>query len=230
MPNWCEFSMHVAGRKENVALFIKILNYDHEKLALPRVHDIEIMNYEMYGLRSKVYLIGICAWSVYTCMLPGDYTYYNDYLKEMGTVYEHELHYHKYPQPAFEPDDDHKKITNILVLSKMLELSIEIYGKETGMGFCEYYKIVNGEIVQERTGDYQEYAVFDYKDYESMKQDYVSNGWNFNITPEDFEYAKKENTYAVVADFEEEDTIPIKPEQEKVLMCRPVRDGERRLE
>lgn len=229
MPNWCEFSMHVVGRRENVALFVQILKYEHEKLALPRVHDVEVMNCEEYGLRSKVYLIGICAWSAYSCMLPGEWTYYNDYLKEMGTVYDHELHYHKYPKLPFEPDD-HKKITNILVLSKMLELSIEIYTKETGMGFCEYYKIVNGEIVQERTGNYQEYAVFDYKDYKSMQDDYVNNGWNFNITPEDFEYAKKENTYAIVADFEEEDTIPIKPEQERVLMCRPVQDDERRLE
>ena len=124
--------------------------------------------FETYVNRSKdelnaSYISGYCAWSVYSCMFKGDYTYYNDFLKDYGNRYIGFM-------GTTLPDE-----------SRRLNLKIEVYSEEPGLAFMEHFLIDNGEILiedcvdveyehildenGEETGEYEIIGGFEEDDY-----------------------------------------------------------------
>lgn len=122
MPNYCDFNMHVRGRKEDIDEFIGVmLDYD-----LPR-HFWRVFEAEQTLCHTDennmtvVYIDGYCAWSVYTCMCTGVHTYANDVAEERRTSLQKE--------------------------SERLNLDIEVYSDEPGVGFQEHYLYKNGKEI-----------------------------------------------------------------------------------
>lgn len=96
------------------------------------------------------YITGYCAWSVYSCMFKGDYTYYDRFIKENYN--------NKYIgfKGTTLPDE-----------SKNLNLKIEVYSEESGCAFMEHFLIDNGEILIEDCVDIEYEEVLDEKGRET---------------------------------------------------------------
>lgn len=189
MPNYCHYEMKIVGiRKENIEDFIKIMksNYDYNTMEFEyerhmggRVFEAKDNGIEETGNGLyETYISGYCAWSILCCMFDGAFTYYRNLME-------------KYK--------DRCRSTTIPIESKRLNLDIEIYSEESGMGFQEHYLVRKGDVEIEDCIDYGEYDITDFKtkaeaeeklnteitDEEWEKEDYISRGgfenWEFAI-------------------------------------------------
>ncbi len=160
MPNYCYFDMVVTGRKDNVNEFIRIMQNDYTKTHMFRIFEAEVYEREDVGLMSQVKLFGNCAWSVASCMLDGPITYYNDYI---DAIRRHPERY-----VGFGPG------THLRELSQKLKLAIEVYSEECGMCFCEWYYFKNGEFLEDQVGNYEEFPLSEYEDYQQFVADWRS--------------------------------------------------------
>ena len=131
MANWCDFRMMVRGKSENVDVFYKYLtDYDNSPKYFARIFDANIDSEDMDENGTKTMkLNGDCAWSVYSCMCEGKYTYYTD------------------------SHDSDSKLTCLREATKELQLEVEIRSEEPGMGFWEHIHYKNGESLCDDTGD-----------------------------------------------------------------------------
>lgn len=174
MPNLCIGFMNVRGRADCVDEFIAILQADYSYCK-----NIENNNFtwcvdpknfshiphffrvfEAYLACDPVYHSAIykavtinieVAWSVHTCMFPGDFTYYN----------------------TFQIDHFNEHFgSNILIESKRLQLEIEIWSYESGMGFQEHYKICSGVLVKEEEFNFKTFWLKDYSNYSEFKKEF----------------------------------------------------------
>ena len=175
MPNYCYANIIVRGRKDCVDEFYNILCADYSYYKknkdgtidyasnewctdpenfshIPhffRIFDAEEWESNDLSAVYKCSQIDIeCAWSVFTCMFPGTWTYYD----------------------KFETDHHGNHFgTHILEVSKRLQLEIEIWSKEEGMEFQEHYKICSGILVINETYDIQTYDLsnINYEQYKS---------------------------------------------------------------
>lgn len=102
-------------------------NSDKHFFRVDSVHEEKTVEVKGDGKIAK-YLHGVCAWSVYSCMMPGTYTYYFDAISGV------------HGELALE------HATNLLLASEELGLDIEVYSKEPGVGFAEHYLIKQGEL------------------------------------------------------------------------------------
>lgn len=116
MANDCFYELRAKGSEANLKRLASILKYDDKEYALSRIFSAEICD----ETKDAISIFGDCAWSVYCCMCEGDSTYFNG-----GT-------------PVF---DNGAKRTTIDRLAKMLNLKIEIWSEECGIGFQEHYLI-----------------------------------------------------------------------------------------
>lgn len=136
MANVCIYSMTIKGELQDIKEFRKIMEYKHpDKLCFSRVFEDSIYDEKHPKTKDNKYIdtfYGECAWSVYTCMLDGENTYYNKNKDNKNTNY---------------------KITNVLLESKRLNLEIEIYSEEYGYNFEEYFYIKNGELIEHAEED-----------------------------------------------------------------------------
>ena len=136
MPNYCDYTMRIHGTKENLDTFTKIIqaNYSYAentpwcsfKKHFWRVFEATVLFSETNP--SIAYVDGYCAWSVDTCFFP------NGYQKTHNNVYS----------------------TDILSVSKELQLTIEIRSVESGCQFSEFFFIDNGILLWESCLDYDE--------------------------------------------------------------------------
>lgn len=131
MANVCNYSMTIKGELQDIKEFRKIMEDKHpDKLCFIRVLEDSIYDEKHLKTKDNKYIdtfYGECDWSVYTCMLDGENTYYNRYKDNKDANY---------------------KITNVLLESKRLNLEIEIYAEEYGCNFEEYFYIKNGELIE----------------------------------------------------------------------------------
>lgn len=153
MPNICTASLVVKGRKDCVDEFIRILKseWDPETKLFThyprfcRIFDTEIFEY--FSIDALYYVASInftCAWSVYSCMMKGEDTYYNDH-----------------------PDDEKEiKVTNLEDISKKYNLDIQIWSDEPGFGFEEHYHIVSGTFLTFKEYEYDIISLDDFKEYD----------------------------------------------------------------
>ena len=174
MPNLCNFSMMVIGEEEKLDEFIEILHNDYDNLHMFRIFEAyEEYREELDDNKMVCLLNGECAWSVFVCMFPGEYTYYDS-----------------------EKDSPTK--TNILIESERLGLDIEIFSEECGMCFMEHYIIKSGELIVDEESTYKIFCTADYETVEEFnkdtglniskdifeKRDYITKGgfpWKFTI-------------------------------------------------
>lgn len=163
MPNYCNYAMCVKGQAKNVKEFIKIIQQEDYRKGphLYRVFGAEVL--DMPDIISDtetitVDIVGYCAWSVSTCMMPGEFGYY---------------------QRAQNTSNG----TTLVDESKRLALGIEVYSEEMGIGFEEHIKIQNGVVIVDDTlEDVVEYCAEDYDSVEALN---AESG--LNITQADFE-------------------------------------------
>ncbi|MGL4820924.1 MAG: hypothetical protein ACRC5C_13220 [Bacilli bacterium] len=153
MPNHCFYEMKVVGKKENVDTLIQVMNQDYalttifkdsstltyqdenQKPHLYRVFSADETMGEYRDENTYVSIIsGDCAWSVSSCMINHDRSYYQR---------------HK----NFILDS---KATHLQALSDQLELEIEVLSNETGNGFAEHYIFKRGIMVENECYDYHE--------------------------------------------------------------------------
>ncbi|MCR4713566.1 MAG: hypothetical protein K5751_04220 [Treponemataceae bacterium] len=131
MANWCDFRMMVRGKSECVDAFYRYLtDYDNSPKYFARIFDANIENESVDDNGTKTMRIfGCCAWSVYSCMCEGSYTYYTD---------------------GHRTDP---KLTCLREATEALKLEVEIRSEEPGFGFWEHFHFKEGECLCEDTGD-----------------------------------------------------------------------------
>lgn len=195
MPNICTAFITVRGYAPNVDEFIAILqanysyykdenNGDYSWYADPKnmthiPHFFKVFNaYSCDTIyHSGVYkcaMINIeCAWSVYSCMFPGEHTYYDDFQKS-------------HPGEHFGSD--------ILTQSKRLQLELEIWSHEPGVCFQEHYKICSGILIKDETFGFKGIWLEDYSNYNELKKEF-ENDKEALITEEEFNERIKSEDY-----------------------------------
>lgn len=166
MPNYCNYGMKIKGKKENVNKLIDYIkaDYDYNKeepYCSEEKHFFRMFECEVYEKTiiedDKEYsceAYGYCAWSIYSCMFKGDSTYYNGF-----------------------KDREKFFATDIVTESKLLDLEIEIFSEESGVGFMEHYLIDKGKLLINDCIDYIE-------TYDEETDEYETEGgleWNFSI-------------------------------------------------
>ena len=140
MPNYCYYQMKVVGSKKSIQNVIDTLKADYDYMAgkpehkhLFRVFEANESEIQRVGNKYCVYITGECAWSVYSCMLSGVHTYYNDIKFRHLDIF---------------------MGTTLAELSK--DCKIEVFSEEEGMEFSEHYIFENGECLTDDTCDVQQ--------------------------------------------------------------------------
>lgn len=173
MPNYCSYTMRVAGKKkENVEEFIKVIQADYNYLAnkftaprhLFRVFEAESEDIVENNGKFSTMIYGNCAWSVYSCMMEGPATYYSDCIHEYNENF---------------------KGTTLVQESMLLNLDIEVFSKEPGIQFSEHYLIQNGEIIIDDETLYQEHYLEAYGDFEEFVEETGYDGTEEDLNASD---------------------------------------------
>lgn len=144
MANYCSYEMKIKGKKENVDKLIEYLksDYRYENNVLVeceadkhfcRVFECHIAESGEEEYQGYEIVYGSCAWSVLSCMMSGDHTYYKDFKK-----------------------CENNKVTCMTEATKELDLEVEIFSEEPGCCFMEHFLIDKGEILIEECVDWQE--------------------------------------------------------------------------
>lgn len=154
MPNYCNYSMRIVGRQEDVDQFVKELKTDYsyddygcseieEGLRhFCRVFHADVIYNEPIKFKINenccvmlrdVTISGDCAWSVESCMTK--HGYYSQLKDKYG---------------------NRSKATTLKLESKILNLIIEVYSEESGCCFSEHMLYVNGKKVIDDCVDYYE--------------------------------------------------------------------------
>jgi hypothetical protein len=219
MPNICIGSIRVRGYKDNVDEFTRIIQskYDYynpnavfHKPHFWRIFNAPIINYETYGLVAMAEYDIECAWSIRCCMLPGEHTYYNEFLENTDGIKRYG--------------------TNILEIGKKLNLDIEIFSYEAGNEFQEHYRVSSGIMTKDECTGYHGLYIGDYDTYEELLDDYDHDDEYLKecgITcEEDFKAAKEADldTYSPDAIPEDFDVDLESNDLVKMVMCKIVKE------
>ena len=203
MPNICSGFMNVRGYAPYVDEFVAILqarysyisidsnewkpdpkNFTHIPHFFRVFQAIPFEEVWHSGVYKTVSIDIECAWSVYSCMFPGEHTYYNDFqINHLGQHFG----------------------SNILIESKRLQLEIEIWAQESGFSFQEHYKICSGILVRDECINYDYLRLDDYSNYE----EYVKDSSIRPISEQEFNSRMKNEDYIIDTSVEEEvDFLP----------------------
>lgn len=163
MSNDCIFTMHVAGRADDVKEVHKRLDWDSDSpVHFARIKDIEPMSDPWATSEDgEVVLMafyGSCAWSVESCMLDGD------------------EFCHYYP---LRPD----VLTTLGRTACELDVDLEVYSTEPGCAFAEHYVYEGGTgtCLLDDTRGYTELWFEDKADFEENHEAYgVPDGITFD--------------------------------------------------
>lgn len=193
MPNICWADIIVKGRKDAVDEFKRILsaNYDYYNMNfshiphLYRIFDVQDIFYNQQGLFVTASYRINCAWSVYCCMMKGPHTYYNtNVCEDSKTAFTrtNDIYKAKFNLQEYKPSVHYG--SNIIDLSKILGLYIEIISEEDGMGFMEHYIVDHGLVVLDQCVDCVSYYIDDYNTLEDFLIDNPES--DIDLTPEQF--------------------------------------------
>jgi hypothetical protein len=142
MANCCEYEMMIVGKtKESIERLVKIMKYEDPEFFIYRVFNVEVCEEPNQGYQSDLWVMkifGDVAWSAESWINSPS----NKENKFNGAYF-----------------------TNLPHLCKELDIGVEIYTKEEGVGFQEHYVINNsGELVSSECEDwyceYDEYGDF----------------------------------------------------------------------
>lgn len=151
MANNCFFLANITGKESDVKEVIKTFktHYDYDEGKPDHKHlqrifnaDEEMWGEEIIGKDGEKYVSyainGQCAWSVYSCMMQGECTYYDDLKK-------------RFPDTFMG--------TNLEELSRDTNTVIEVYSEELGCEFQEHYLVKYGEIIIDEERKYREVSL-----------------------------------------------------------------------
>lgn len=155
MSNYCEYCMRVKGLSKNVDSFVKLMQADYDEV--PR-HFWRIFSADVYDESESdgtktVDICGDCAWSVYACMCEGDHTY---------------------------SKDNSEASTSLREQSELLQLTIEVFSSEPGIGFQEHYLYKNGKELVKDCVDYSETYFENEDEFNACKNAGYYNGLNWS--------------------------------------------------
>lgn len=125
----------VAERPEDLDEFLSMMNYTHpEGRYFSRIFEAYPWDRHEENGKYVMCISGDCAWSVYSCMCGGAFTYYDDNSTK-GNV----------------------EVTNLAIETKRLNLKVEIFSQEPGIGFAEHIIFDNGCQLLSDEADLVEY-------------------------------------------------------------------------
>lgn len=187
MANICDFTITItpkegAGTLDDALRIANILKGTDEEYRVFRTDVSEIEQNE-----SSVSVYGCCAWSVYSCMESGSFTYYDQFLNPDGTSF---------------VDEKGKRAVTLEQLSLMFHCKIEVESFESGICFSEVGTIEDG-VSDIECLDYREYYADFCDDFnckvESLKDyamrdfiSYVQKERGTDITSDDVEVIEDE--------------------------------------
>ena len=137
MPNICSYLMKATGPSQGLKRLYNALTVNYEYTEEDPEHFWRIFDTtvgEVVQVKGDIYsvnFLGSCAWSVWSCMFDGPFTYQKDDTTGAGT--------------------------HIVKLSKEENLVVEIYSQEPGLSFSEHFLVVNGEILIQGEEEYYEF-------------------------------------------------------------------------
>lgn len=234
MANNCTGFMYVRGYAPNVDEFIRIMqaNYSYFKdrdnrnytwCADPKnfshiPHFFRVFDASPYeepwwyiGITKCVCIDFDVAWSIYSCLFPGPQTYYNDFQTE-------------HPNQHFG--------SNILIESKRLQLEIEIWSYEPGMGFQEHYKICSGILVKSEEHRFNGIWLEDYSNYQECIKELNKHNISlaFPLTEKEFNERVENGDYWYEYGLHEEEVDFLPGDEPQYLanlvMVKKVKDGD----
>ena len=165
MANDCNYEMKIRGSKKAINRVIACLKADYNYMEGKPSHKHFFRVFSVYddddlydngdGTFTK-FVFGCCAWSVWTCMLEGNNTYYNDVKNNHPDTF---------------------MGTSLYEQSKDCE--IEVFSEEFGMCFSEHYYFKNGiKVVDEDTEATCEFD--EDTDEEKITNDFRLDEFEFN--------------------------------------------------
>lgn len=166
MPNYCDFKVKITGPVKGMERFYNACNNEYHSEDDPNEHFYRIFEFEFDEDVIKndigtVHGYGYCAWSVWSCMFDGPYTYHNSAKHTNGITVDR--------------------------LAKEEGLVIEIYSNEIGMEFAEHFLINRGEILIDEETFYSEITYEDsYEEFiERTKLNWTEEQWKEYFEKED---------------------------------------------
>lgn len=166
MPNYCDFRVKITGPVKGMERFYNACNNEYHGEDDPNEHFYRIFEFEFDEDVIKndigtVHGYGYCAWSVWSCMFDGPYTYHNSAHHTNGITVDQ--------------------------LAKEEGLVIEIYSNEIGMEFAEHFLIDRGKILINEETFYGEVTYEDsYEDFiERTNLNWTEEQWKEYFEKED---------------------------------------------
>jgi hypothetical protein len=165
MANICSFSMMIRGKKENIETFKNMMSQVGTvymgRGAEISFEDIEEIN-ELSDNDYRCQLDGITKWSIISSLVDNAISMRNDIDKWL-----------------FGKNVDKTKLSFVTLFEacKQLNLDMECFSEESGIGFQEHYLFVDGELLKDECVDY-------FEEYDEDADEYVTEGgfeWNFDI-------------------------------------------------
>lgn|SRR5574344_3115569 len=146
MPNYCNYKLLAKGKKDNLERLLIIMKreYDEGK-HMWRIFEAE--GYYVDKENTSIIISGYCAWSVWSCMFNGPYTYNKDFGGENGQG------------------------VSITTLADILGLKIEILSCEPGLCFMEHYIIDNNKLIYKNESSYDEIYIGEHETYIDLIKD-----------------------------------------------------------
>lgn len=162
MANICSFIMIVKGKKESIETFRSMMNQDG-MVYMGRGADIDFE--EMVEVEEGIYrcqIDGQTKWSIQSSLIDNAISMRTDSSRwSFG-------------------DMDKTKLSFVTLYEacEQLNLDMECYSEESGIGFQEHYLFVNGELLKEECVDYSE-------EYDEEEGEWIPTGgfeeWTFEI-------------------------------------------------
>lgn len=133
MANECWYYMVVTGRKEDIERLYSIMEYEDRSFYIYRVFSAELTS--LTRIEEDLYYAQITGNVAWSC----------------AKWVEHQIMTRE--EPCEKGADLY---TDLLFLSELLHLNIEIVSEEGGIGFQEHYVIIDGELEVEQCTDWFE--------------------------------------------------------------------------
>ena len=141
MPNYCDYDMKIRGSKRAIQRVINCLKADYSYYEgkpshkhFFRVFEANVSEYTPVRKISEnvyeAYILGYCAWSVWSCMCSGGSTYYSSVKKDYPDIF-----------------------MGTTLAEQSRDCEIEVFSEEGGIGFSEHYIFKHGECLCDDTCD-----------------------------------------------------------------------------
>lgn len=162
MANICSFSMIVRGKKENIEEF-KNMMQQIGTVYIGRGAEIDFEDMEeLSDSECRCQLDGQTKWSIQSSLIDNAISMRTDINRwSFGDI-----------------DKTKLSFVTLIEACEQLNLDMECYSEESGIGFQEHYMFVNGELIADECIDYSE-------EYDEDADEWIHEGgfeeWAFEI-------------------------------------------------